>query len=184
MKMKAEGQQLDFLTATVNQMADSVNLLLNRDMLQKVASNCSRTFDLPTKTTAKMKELETELKTIEDGVARSNEKKAALGKQLSLGGGTKSSDAAYRAMAELMSDAVAAEFSFEGRKGKLAFSSYPLIYSAVLVAVRINCPDAKRKDIDEAIKYWLKKGPSRLSRANKRRDNDETEESEVNAENP
>lgn len=35
-------------------------------------------------------------------------------------------------MAELMSDAVAAEFSFEGRKGKLAFSSYPLIYSAVL----------------------------------------------------
>lgn len=34
------------------------------------------------------------------------------------------------------------------------------------MAVRINCPDAKRKDIDEAIKYWLKKGPSRLSRAN------------------
>lgn len=33
---------------------------------------------MPTKTTAKMKELETELKTIEDGVARSNEKKAAL----------------------------------------------------------------------------------------------------------
>ncbi|XP_035711634.1 uncharacterized protein LOC118437003 [Folsomia candida] len=160
-----EGQvirKLDFLSATVNHLCDAVNLLVNRHQIEQIEYK-ENAFDLPISTTGAMKVVEDELKASE----RRGDKKQSLVFHLALGGGRKTPDSTYRVMAELMTNEIAAQFSYEGKKGKLSFCDFPLIKASVLAAVRRNVGDAKGNDIEDGIKYWLKKGPERLKREKK-----------------
>lgn len=77
-------RKLHFLTATVNQIAESVHLLINRGLTQNAVVNFEKLFILPIETADGIQSLEKELKSAEktrkenSRIIKVNEKKDAL----------------------------------------------------------------------------------------------------------
>ncbi|OXA49013.1 hypothetical protein Fcan01_16566 [Folsomia candida] len=146
-------RKVDFLTASVIQ---------------------TNQFNFPITNLDDWKALEEDLKLGERNVQvgdkhmRVSEIKDALVQDLSFVGGRRTSEAAYRVMAELMTDVMMTTFSFVGKTGKHAICNYPEIHSSILRAVRLIIPASSSKDTDEAIKYYLKKAPGRIAAQNKK----------------
>nr|CAI5828360.1 unnamed protein product [Callosobruchus analis] len=65
-------------------------------------------------------------------------------------------------MRHLMSDEIAVNFSFFGnRLGKRAFN-YSVLKDVIIGSVKACCPPSKDKEIEDALKMWLKHAPQRL----------------------
>ncbi|VEN62800.1 unnamed protein product [Callosobruchus maculatus] len=71
-----------------------------------------------------------------------------------------------RIMKEVLNDALARDYNFYGKRNKKAFCQLNL-KKAVIEAVKLGDPSSTEKDIEDAIKIWLKHAPERLQRNGK-----------------
>nr|CAI5839671.1 unnamed protein product [Callosobruchus analis] len=71
-----------------------------------------------------------------------------------------------RIMKEVINDALARDYNFYGKRNKKAFCQLNL-KKAVIEAVKLGDPSSTEKDIEDAIKIWLKHAPERLQRNGK-----------------
>ncbi|XP_035707408.1 uncharacterized protein LOC118435449 [Folsomia candida] len=165
--------KLDLLVAAVANLQDSMQILMNRQANQNHRAVIeSALFDLPISDGDELVGLESELKLGEkkskpsDGsrAVTVNDKMTGLVFELASVGGERLTEATHRVLTCLMTDELMAKYSFVGKKGKRAFCDLPFLLSSVIRAVRSIISEAKGKDIEDAIKYWLKKAPSRLEK--------------------
>ncbi|OXA54245.1 hypothetical protein Fcan01_11877 [Folsomia candida] len=158
--------KLDLLVAAVANLQDSMQILMNRQANQnhRVVIK-SALFDLPISNVDELIGLESELKLGEKKSKPSDGSLAVF--ELASVGGERLTEATHRVLTCLMTDELMAKYSFVGRKGKRAFCDLPFLVSSVIRAVRSIISEAKGRDIEDAIKYWLQIAPSRLEKKKK-----------------
>ncbi|CAL8106939.1 unnamed protein product [Orchesella dallaii] len=152
-------QKLAFLSAAVSNISEMVSLLLKSRVNDAAfTENLDNNFltDLPLDTVDGISKL---CAALDDST-----KKHALIQRLASVGGDRPSDTTYRALTSLMTNTLALKYSYVGQKGKLPFASLVNIKHCLCASVRGNHKTAHStdKEVEDSIKYWLKKAPTRL----------------------
>ncbi|XP_064465471.1 uncharacterized protein LOC135377055 isoform X2 [Ornithodoros turicata] len=109
-----------------------------------------------------------ELVEFDNVLAASSDARSKLKRLLQSLGGTNAKDAARRMMSTLMTDAVAAQFTWEGKNDKQRLCDLNctnIILSCFTGHTKHNRAQGTKREAEEAIRSWLRHASERLSRS-------------------